>query len=200
MRTGDDFLALLQAIGAGGDAVPAFLDAHPATKRFLDAPKPSPVSFGTLAYWGVNAFVLVGEDGTRTTVRYRLEPVAGVQTLEEDEVEKRSENYLFEEVVGRVGRGPIVFRLKAQVAGEGDVVDDATVVWPEEREVVDLGEVRIERAVGVEESLKEEKEIIFDPVPRVEGVEGSGDPLLEVRASLYLMSGRQRREAEVGKA
>jgi catalase len=49
-----------------------------------------------------------------------------------------------------------------------------------------------------EESLKEQKKIIFDPIPRVEGVEPSDDPLLEVRASVYLISGKQRRAAQGG--
>ena len=35
--------------------------------------------------------------------------------------------------------------------------------------------------------------IIFDPVPRVDGIESAGDPLTEVRSDLYLLSGRRRR-------
>jgi len=41
----------------------------------------------------------------------------------------------------------------------------------------------------------EQKKIIFDPIPRVEGVDASADPLLEMRAALYLISGQQRRAA-----
>jgi catalase len=37
--------------------------------------------------------------------------------------------------------------------------------------------------------------IIFDPIPRVEGIEPSDDPLFELRAAIYLMSGRRRRQA-----
>ena len=32
-------------------------------------------------------------------------------------------------------------------------------------------------------------------MPRVEGLEGSGDPLIEVRAGVYLVSGREMRAA-----
>jgi len=39
------------------------------------------------------------------------------------------------------------------------------------------------------------QQIIFDPIPRVEGVESSEDPLLEDRANVYLISGKERREA-----
>jgi catalase len=59
-----------------------------------------------------------------------------------------------------------------------------------------LGTLKVEKILSDEESLKEQKHIIFDPIPRVEGVEASDDPLLDVRASVYLISGKQRREAK----
>lgn len=46
----------------------------------------------------------------------------------------------------------------------------------------------------------QQKHIIFDPIPRVEGVEASDDPLLEMRASIYLVSGKQRRADKSGDA
>jgi catalase len=41
----------------------------------------------------------------------------------------------------------------------------------------------------------EQKRIIFDPIPRVDGIDPSDDPLLELRAAIYLLSGRRRRQA-----
>ncbi len=41
----------------------------------------------------------------------------------------------------------------------------------------------------------EQKQIIFDPIPRLDGIEPSDDPLLELRAAVYLISGRRRRTA-----
>ena len=41
----------------------------------------------------------------------------------------------------------------------------------------------------------EQKQIIFDPIPRVDGIDASDDPLLELRAAVYLLSGRRRRVA-----
>lgn len=123
-------------------------------------------------------------------------PVAGTQYVDEEELKGLSENYLFEEMPRRLEKGAVEFKLLAQVAEEGDVVDDATEIWPEEREIVELGTLKVEKILGDEESLKEQKNIIFDPIPRVEGVEASDDPLLDVRASVYLISGKQRREAK----
>jgi catalase len=41
----------------------------------------------------------------------------------------------------------------------------------------------------------EQRHIIFDPIPRVDGIDVSEDPLLKPRADIYLMSGRRRRAA-----
>jgi catalase len=79
------------------------------------------------------------------------------------------------------------------VANEGDVVDDATIHWPEDRALVDLGTLSITSPLA--DSDHEQKHIIFDPIPRVEGIEPSDDPLLELRAAIYLISGRRRRAA-----
>lgn len=69
------------------------------------------------------------------------------------------------------------------------------MIWPEDREIVELGTLKIEKTLSEEESSVQQKKVIFDPIPRVEGVEPSDDPLLEVRANVYLISGQQRRAA-----
>ncbi|KAJ4374228.1 hypothetical protein N0V83_002969 [Neocucurbitaria cava] len=199
-RTGAEFLEFLSAAGApnASEAVPEFLARHPETVRFLQAEKKSPVSFATETFYGVNAFRFVKDAGGKvTTLRYRVVPVAGDQHLDAEEVKTKEKNYLFDEVKERLQGGPIEFKLAAQIAQEGDVTDDATEIWPEEkREIVELGTISVEKWVGDGESAKEQQRIIFDPIPRVEGVEASDDPMLEVRASVYLISGRQRREAK----
>ena len=47
----------------------------------------------------------------------------------------------------------------------------------------------------VDDQEPERRNIIFDPVPRVDGIDPSGDPLTEVRSDIYLLSGRRRRAA-----
>ena len=79
------------------------------------------------------------------------------------------------------------------MANDTDIVDDATVHWPEERALLNLG--RIVLTASVAENAGEQKKIIFDPIPRVDGIEPSDDPLLELRAAIYLLSGRRRRKA-----
>ena len=198
-RTGEEFLAFLKAAmspteeGASESPIQVFLANHPATLAFVQAPKPPPSSFAREMYWGVNAFKLINGEGKETFVRYRLVPDLGVEHLDEAAVKEKGPEYLYEDIVG--GRLPVGFKLMAQVAGEGDKVDDCTVHWPEERKMVELGSVKVEKVVPEGEQAGEQKKIIFDPVPRVEGVEGSGDPLIELRAGVYLVSGRERRAA-----
>jgi len=47
-------------------------------------------------------------------------------------------------------------------------------------------------------NAKEQKHIIFDPIPRIDGLEPTADPLFELRAAIYLLSGRRRRAATAG--
>ena len=47
----------------------------------------------------------------------------------------------------------------------------------------------------VDDAEPERRKIIFDPVPRIDGIDSSGDPLTDARADLYLLSGRRRRAA-----
>jgi len=82
-----------------------------------------------------------------------------------------------------------------QVAEEGDIVDDATVHWPGSRRQVPFG--RIALAGSVPDGDRQQQHIIFDPLPRVDGIEASADPLLELRAAVYLLSGRRRRASTV---
>jgi catalase len=87
------------------------------------------------------------------------------------------------------------FKVLAQIAAPEDVSDDATIHWPESREQVALG--TIELTGVVEDSHAQQKHIIFDPIPRVDGIAPSADPLLELRAAIYLLSGRERRAAKL---
>jgi catalase len=85
------------------------------------------------------------------------------------------------------------FRVLVQLAEAGDPVADATALWPETRPLVEFGSIAI--TGRVDELDPERRKIIFDPLPRVDGIDSAGDPLTAVRADLYLQSGRRRRAA-----
>ncbi|ETN44693.1 uncharacterized protein HMPREF1541_10363 [Cyphellophora europaea CBS 101466] len=189
VRTGELFLEMLGAIGSG--TIQDFLTTHPSAAAFVQDPKPSPVSFGTEKYFGVNAFKLINKDGKETFVRYRITPDAGEAHLSDAEAKGKDAAYLHNEIQTRIADGPVSFKLLAQIAQAGDVTDDATIHWPNDREIVELGTIKIESVV--QDNDEEQRKLIFDPIPRVEGVAASDDPLLDMRASIYLQSGKDRR-------
>jgi catalase len=198
-HTGAEFLAFLRALASSdptnlsGSPLEAFLGSHPAALAFVQTPKPAPVSFATETYFGVTAMRFTNAEGVSRFGRYRIIPEAGNAHLDDGATKAKRANYLFDEIAERVGKGPVRFKLLVQVAKREDVVDDATVHWPEDRESVELG--RFELAAPVADDAREQKKIIFDPIPRVDGIEASADPLLELRAAIYLISGRRRRAA-----
>ena len=174
-------------------AIEVFLGAHPAALAYIQTPKPSPASFAQEAYFGVTAMRFINQDGTAHFGRYRIAPQAGVQHLDDAAAQAKDPNYLLEELAQRVAAGPIGFDIRVQIADERDIVDDATIHWPEDRQVIPFGTISLTAAVPDQEH--QQKQIIFDPIPRVDGIEPSDDPLLELRAAVYLLSGRRRRQA-----
>ena len=159
----------------------------------MTAPKPPPKSFATQQYFSVTAFKLIDAAGKETFIRYHIVPDAGVDTLDAETVKTKDADYLQTEIKQRAKTTPIGFKILAQVAEEGDVTDDNTKHWPESRKVVELGSFSLNGIL--EDNAANQKYVIFDPIPRVAGVGPSEDPLLEMRAALYLLSGKQRRAA-----
>jgi catalase len=198
-RTGQEFLELLTAIASSDPSKPSpspveiFLGSHPKALAFVQAPKPAPSSFARETYFGVTAMRFTNAEGVSRFGRYRITPDAGNDHLDDETTKSKAPNFLFDELTERIATGPISFQLLVQVANERDVVDDATVHWPADRTLIPLGKIVLTSLVP--EHAHEQKKIIFDPIPRVDGIEPSDDPLLELRAAIYLLSGRRRRQA-----
>jgi catalase len=199
-RTGQEFLEFLRAAAASDPSQPsptpleAFFAGHPKALAFVQTPKPSPSSFARESYFGVTAMRFTNRDGVSRYGRYRVVPDDGNEHLDDATVKTKDANYLFDELTERLAKGPISFQILVQVANDSfDIVDDATVHWPEERPLINLG--RIVLTAPVSDDAGEQKKIIFDPIPRVDGIAPSDDPLLELRAAIYLLSGRRRRQA-----
>lgn len=198
-HTGDEFLEFLQALVATDFSKPSpnpfeqFLGAHPAALAFVQTPKPAPSSFARETYFGVTAMKFSNEAWAARYGRYRIVPVAGNDHLSDEAVAAKSPSFLFDELEQRIAAGEIKFRVLVQLADEGDEVNDATIHWPAERELLELGTIVL--TAPVVNDAAEQQHIIFDPIPRVDGIEPSADPLLELRAAIYLISGRRRRAA-----
>jgi catalase len=198
-RTGEEFLEFLRALASSDPSktspkpVETFLSTHPKALAFVQAPKPNPSSFARESYFGVTAMRFINKDGVRRYGRYRITPEAGIEYLDDATSKAKGANFLYDELRDRIAQGPISFQIFVQVANDNDVVDDATVHWPDDRPIINLGRIVLMKPVSDNEH--EQKRIIFDPIPRVDGIEPSDDPLLELRAAIYLLSGRRRRAA-----
>jgi catalase len=199
-RDGYEFLEFLKAAATSGPEVPSpkpienFLASHPAALRFVQTPKPFASSLARDTYFAVTAFHFTNAQGESRYGRYRIMPEAGNDYLTEDKLPNVRENFHYEELEHRVKQSPIRFKIAVQVAAPGDVTDDATIHWPEDRELIEFGTIELTNVLP--DSLAQQKHIIFDPIPRIDGIEPSADPLLELRAAIYLLSGRERRSAK----
>jgi catalase len=202
-RNGDEFLELLRALATSDMTKPSdpanpkpiekFLASHPAALAFVQAPKPTPSSFARQTYFGVTAMRFTNPKGASRFGRYRIVPAAGNDFLNPEILATKSADYLLDELKQRIAHGPIEFKLMAQLANDGDTVDNATVRWPADRTVMELGSIALTKPVANDPA--EQRQIIFDPIPRIDGIDPSSDPLLELRAAVYLISGRRRRGA-----
>jgi catalase len=199
-RTVEEFVEFLQAIFASINAtseptpIEKFLATHPAAAEFEQAPKPFPTSFAKESYFAVNAYKFVDNAGVERYGRYRIRPDGANEYLDAAAAAKHGPDFLFDEMKTRIAKGPVKMRISLQVAEKGDVVDNSTLRWPKERREVQFGTVELN---GVQPNNDaEQRHIIFDPIPRVDGIEPSADPLLEIRADTYLLSGRRRRRED----
>ncbi len=198
-RTAEGLLAFLNALiatdpaGPHPNALERFLEAHPAALSFVQMPKPIPTSFARESFYAVSAFKFINAGGTGRYGRYRVLPAAGNEYLNDAEAAAQGPDFLFGEIRERVAKEPVGFHIAVQLAAAGDTTDDATIRWPEDRPVEAFGDISLTAIAP--DNAKAQQHIIFDPIPRVDGIEASADPLFEPRANIYLMSGRRRRAA-----
>jgi catalase len=202
-RTPEEFLAFLRAQlpdpvtgQPAPDAVPRFLDSHPAAGAFVERlmQKPVPASYDQASYHAEHAFLFTAADGTSRFGRYRWMPEAGEAYLSPDDASKRSANFLREELESRLRNGPVVLRLLLQLAGESDPTDDVTALWPADRPLVELGRLEV---TGISPTgATDERRMVFDPTNLTDGVDLSADPILLARSAAYSISYDHRSKGE----
>jgi catalase len=197
-RTPDDFAAMVSAQRAelpGGLPNPlrllAFLAPRPYALAGIKAAATlaPPVSFATARFDGLHAFYLVDAAGQRRAFRFRWMPLAGIQAIDPEDDVNLPPQYLVSEMKQRVARAPVAWRLVFQLADRDDPTDDVTRRWPESRELVEAGQLVIDRE---HEDPAEVDAWVFDPTRMPPGIELSQDPLLHFRSEAYAESHRRR--------
>ena len=174
----------------------AYLAKHPEAGIALQKglPKLAPTtSFATSDYRALHAFCLVDADGGTHWGRYTWEPEDGTEYLNEEQIAEASRDYLQEEIRERLAEGIARFTLEFTLANEGDPLDDPTVEWEGEHEVIELGELEVLRVA--EDAETPGNPIVFDPMRLTDGIEPSADPILAARPKAYSVSIERRSAA-----
>jgi catalase len=196
VATTNEFRDLLVALGSSKPDTPkptpldTFLGSHPIAKTFLTTPKPNPESYATLPYFGVNSFKFTNSDGKSSFVRYQIRPVAGEHFLSDAEAKQASANYLSDEIKKRVLTAPVKFELVAQIAQDGDKIEDPSITWPATRETVTLGTIALSASDGDDAS---NQDLVFMPNALPAGIEPA-DPMINARAGAYAVSFARRKQ------
>ena len=196
VSTPDAFIELVLAQGAGLAAawkLPRFFAHHREALRALPVLAPTlaaPASYATIPYYAIHAFEWIDAGGAGRCVRYQLWPEVTQRKPAPWQARRRAADYLQQELVARLRRGPIRFTLQLQLAGEGDPTDDPSAAWPRQRQRVTAGtleitELEVQRETG-------DDVLVFDPTRITAGIELSDDPVLQFRRAVYSESVARR--------
>jgi catalase len=169
----------------------AFVASHPEFLQAIKTIKSHEVSsgFGNSAYYGLNAFRFIDADGKTVFVRWTLTPVQPFAAAGPAEGQT-DKNYLFDALIASVLQHPLQWHLIITVGQAGDPTNDATIVWPEGREQVDVGTLTLDSVESEETSPA--RDINFDPLILPAGISPSDDPLLSARSAVYSQSFTRR--------
>ncbi|WP_215396766.1 catalase family peroxidase [Rheinheimera oceanensis] len=191
VATPEKFLELLTLIkNAPADtAIPSALDkfmaAHPAAAAFAAASKPVPVSFANQPFFGVNSFIFENHSGKQQYFRYRIIPKAGEKYMETAEAENAATDVLMQEIGQRVQSAAVEYILQAQLPKDGDPLLDGSQPWPNDRNIVELGTLRLN---AVPQEISHLDKQMFNPLALPKGITASADPVLQFRPVVYAVS------------
>jgi catalase len=149
-----------------------------------------PVSYATLPYHSIHAFVFTNSAGVERHGRYHFIPTAGEHALSDSDAAGAGPDYLRTELESRLQEGPASFAILAELAGPDDPIDDPTAVWPEGREQVDLGRLDV---TGLAFDRERDGDIlVFDPTRLPDGIAPTDDAILLARSDAYRVSVTRR--------
>jgi catalase len=166
----------------------SFLESHPIAKTFLTTQK-LPVSFATIDYFGVNSFKFTNRDGKSRFIRYQIISEQGHEELTPEQFAGKDSEYLMKEISSRISKEHIKFKLYAQIAVQGDKIEDPSIPWPAKRERVLLGTIEIKKKVN--QTPEDDKVLAFNPRNIPQGIE-TADPMLDFRSKAYPVSVKER--------
>lgn len=164
----------------------AFVLKHPEIKSFSAWIKqyvPSS-SWSNDSFNSLNAFRFIDKSNNVHLVRWSMvaqtpwQPIAAA--------EKNDKNFLQNDLEQRLAKGPLKWDMVITLAGAGDRGNDASKVWPADRQTINAGTLVINRAVPQQQGPC--NDINYDPLILPDGIAASDDPLLNARSAAYAKS------------
>ncbi|WEN15707.1 catalase family peroxidase [Rhodanobacter sp. AS-Z3] len=170
----------------------AFAQAHPEFARFANWAKTAPwsTSWANTTFNGVNTFRFTNRAGETRNVRWSMQPQTPFVAMTAEQRAAVDGNFLSEDLVGRLGQGPLRWDMVVTLAQPGDSTVDPSQSWPEDRRRVTVGTVVIERSTP--QTTGACRDINYDPLVLPAGVQGSDDPILAARSAVYSVSFNRR--------
>ncbi|MGV2068988.1 catalase [Agrobacterium sp. 22-226-1] len=137
-----------------------------------------------------STFRYLNAAGDLSHVRCHWIPVDGVKGQDPEILTHQSADVLFRELDDRLKTSPVEFELELEIGRPGDPLNDATALWPEDRERVRIGRLSV-IATTTEEEIGD-RLMNHDPTMLVDGIEATDDPILQIRRGVYEASAAQR--------
>ncbi|MDW0110643.1 catalase [Sporosarcina aquimarina] len=185
-KTPEAFIRLIKVLGGSEKSFNEKLKIISNDTEFKTVPSllkqlKTPSSFASTSFWAIHAYILTTALGEQQAVRFSFVPVTNASKL------PFSTKDMEQELLERMSTSQVAFRLMMTVASPEDPTDDPSVSWPDERLVIDVGNL-----VLLKKREDNAENHFFDPTHEVSGFSCSDDPVLQYRSPLYEESYRRR--------
>jgi catalase len=197
VSTPQAFYELLLAAGSKDPhAIGRFAAAHPEFGPFGAWTQSAhwTGSYAEERYNSLDSFVFTDNAGGQSAVRWSFVPMLQPVLVPQEQLAKRGANFLAAEITERVRGGPVRWSMMVTIANPGDPTADPSKAWPEDRRVVAVGTLVVQRVEPERDGPC--RDINFDPSVLPPGIRVSDDPFPAARSSAYAKS-YDLRSAEV---
>ncbi len=189
VATPEAFYQLLVTSGSKApNAMADFVAAHPEFATFGAWAKSAPWtgSYAEERYNSLDSFTFTNASGAESIVRWSLLPAAQPKDVPPEDLQKRSPDFLEQEIAQRIKGGPLQWTMNVTVANPGDPVADPSKPWPEDRRTVEVGTLTVQQIEPEPDGPC--RDINYDPTVLPPGIGTSADPFPAARSSAYRRS------------
>lgn len=141
------------------------------------------------SYHSIHTFFAKSKQKEILPVKFKFVPLLGEVVLNDDELAKKSDNFLHSDFKSRIKKGAISYKMVAIIANKGDVIDDTTSLWSNRHREIEIGLLNVRKL----ESDKCNSEV-FMPNILPQGISEPKDKLFDVRNEVYAITFSRRQQ------